>query len=88
MSVYIDQPRQTMCEFRASMPNHCRMWADSAVELHEMASRLNLGPRYFKGAARLPHYLVTPEVREIAVQQCGAIPTDRNHFTSRKKERK
>ncbi|GAF52676.1 hypothetical protein JCM18900_11201 [Psychrobacter sp. JCM 18900] len=52
------------------------MLADSLQELHEFAAFIELDERLFHRDASYPHYDVTVQMRETAIEY-GAIPADR-----------
>lgn len=49
--------------------------ADSVVELHVFCARLGIAPCWFHRGARHPHYDITREQRESAIN-AGARPVD------------
>lgn len=71
MAIYVD----FMCiEFKGY--RWCHMLADSLQELHEFAELIELDKRLFHRNASYPHYDVTLQMREIAIEH-GAIAADR-----------
>lgn len=76
MSVYVDNER---IAWRGKL--WCHLVADSLEELHGFASRLGLKRGWFQDRTRYPHYDVTIQVRERALQ-LGALDGDRASVVS------
>lgn len=71
MAIYVD----FVCiEFRGH--KWCHMLADSLQELHEFAALIDVDRRLFHRNASYPHYDVTVQMRETAIEY-GALPADR-----------
>lgn len=71
MTVYVDNAK---VKWRGKQ--WCHLVADTIEELHEFAYQLGLQRHWFQHAASYPHYDVTVEVREKALN-IGAIEGDR-----------
>ena len=71
MAIYVDFMQ---IEFKGY--KWCHMLADSLQELHEFAAFIELDERLFHRNASYPHYDVTVQMRETAIEY-GAIPADR-----------
>lgn len=71
MTVYVDNAK---VKWRGKQ--WCHLVADTIEELHEFAYQLGLQRHWFQHAASYPHYDVTMEVREKALN-VGAIEGDR-----------
>lgn len=71
MAIYVD----FVCiEFRGH--KWCHMLADTLQELHEFAVLIDVDKRLFHRNASYPHYDVTVQMRETAIEY-GALPADR-----------
>lgn len=71
MAIYVD----FVCiEFRGH--RWCHMLADTLQELHEFAELIDVDKRLFHRNASYPHYDVTVQMRETAIEH-GALPADR-----------
>lgn len=71
MAIYVD----FVCiEFRGH--KWCHMLADTLQELHEFAALIDVDKRLFHRNASYPHYDVTVQMRETAIEY-GALPADR-----------
>ncbi len=71
MVIYVD----FVCiEFRGH--KWCHMLADTLQELHEFAALIDVDKRLFHRNASYPHYDVTVQMRETAIEY-GALPADR-----------
>lgn len=71
MAIYVD----FVCiEFRGH--KWCHMLADTLQELHEFAALIDVDKRLFHRNASYPHYDVTVQMRETAIEY-GAQPADR-----------
>jgi len=71
MAIYVD----FVCiEFRGH--KWCHMLADTLQELHEFAALIDVDKRLFHRNASYPHYDVTVQMRETAIEY-GALPSDR-----------
>ena len=70
MSVYVDE---------AIMSGHCKMWADTADEMHAAADRASIHPKWFSGGPteHFPHYVANPSKRALLIKH-GAIPVGRD----------
>lgn len=71
MAVYVDNVK---VKWRGRL--WCHLVADSVEELHAFARQLGLQRNWFQNAASYPHYDVTVEVRQKALN-VGAIEGDR-----------
>ena len=71
MAIYVDF---VQIEFKGY--KWCHMLADTLQELHDFAALIEVDKRLFHRNASYPHYDVTVQMREIAIEQ-GAIPADR-----------
>ena len=71
MAIYIDFMQ---IEFKGY--KWCHLLADTLQELHEFAAFIELDGRLFHRNASYPHYDVTVQMRETAIEY-GAIPADR-----------
>lgn len=71
MAIYVDFVR---IEFKGHQ--WCHMLADTLQELHEFAALIDVDKRLFHRNASYPHYDVTVQMRETAIEY-GAIPADR-----------
>jgi len=74
MSIYVDNAR---VKWRGR--HWCHLVADSIDELHEFALQLGLKRKWFQSAASYPHYDVTLEIRQIALNM-GAIEGSRSEI--------
>jgi hypothetical protein len=63
LAVYVDNVR---VEWRGR--RWCHLVADTLPELHDFAKKLGLQKTWFQRNASYPHYDVTVEVRELALQ--------------------
>lgn len=71
MAIYVD----FVCiEFRYH--KWCHMLTDTLQELHEFAALIDVDKRLFHRNASYPHYDVTVQMRETAIEY-GALPADR-----------
>lgn len=77
MAVYVDNVR---IKWRGRL--WCHLVADSLDELHDFARGLGLKRGWFQSEASLPHYDVTVEIREVAINR-GAQHADRPTLISR-----
>lgn len=71
MAIYVDF---VQIEFKGH--RWCHMLADTLQELHEFAALIDVDKRLFHRNASYPHYDVTVEMRETAIEH-GALPADR-----------
>ncbi|MGP9688178.1 DUF4031 domain-containing protein [Psychrobacter sp. AOP22-C1-C5] len=71
MAIYVDFVR---IEFKGH--RWCHMLADTLQELHEFAALIDVDKRLFHRNASYPHYDVTVQMRETAIEY-GALPADR-----------
>lgn len=71
MAVYVDFMQIAFKGYK-----WCHMLADSLQELHEFAELIEVDRRLFHKNASYPHYDVTVQMREIALEH-GAIAADR-----------
>lgn len=76
LAVYVDNVRVA---WRGRM--WCHLVADSLQELHEFAKQLGLRRSWFQHSASYPHYDVTVEVRELALEM-GACHGNRIQIIS------
>lgn len=67
MAVYVDNVR---IAWRGQL--WCHLVADSIEELHQFAHMLGLRRKWFQQSASYPHYDVTVQVRELAIE-LGAL---------------
>ena len=82
MAIYVD----FVCiEFRGYQ--WCHMLADSLQELHEFAAFIEVDQRLFHRTASYPHYDVTLQMREIALEN-GAIAATRKQIIDSAKKLK
>lgn len=63
----------------------CHMYADTLLELHDMALYIGLRRTWFQNKPTLAHYDLTPWMRIKAVQN-GAIEHDRHQAVAKWKE--
>ncbi|MFA7254101.1 MAG: DUF4031 domain-containing protein [Patescibacteria group bacterium] len=78
MSVYVDQLKKTPPTPNWRHTRACHLYADTLVELHEMAGLIGLSRSWFQSRADFPHYDITAYRRQQAIAR-GAIETDREH---------
>lgn len=71
MAIYVDFMQ---IEFKGY--KWCHLLADTLQELHDFAALIELDARLFHRNASYPHYDVTVQMRETAIEY-GAIPADR-----------
>ena len=71
MAIYVDFMQ---IEFKGY--KWCHMLADTLQELHDFAALIEVDSRLFHRHASYPHYDVTVQLREIAIEY-GAIPAGR-----------
>lgn len=71
MAIYVDFVR---IEFKSH--RWCHMLVDTLQELHEFAALIDVDKRLFHRNASYPHYDVTVQMRETAIEY-GALPADR-----------
>ena len=71
MAIYVDFMQ---IEFKGY--KWCHLLADTLQELHDFAALIEVDARLFHRHASYPHYDVTVQMREIAIEY-GAIPADR-----------
>ena len=71
MAIYVDFMQ---IEFKGY--KWCHMLADTLQELHDFAALIEVDKRLFHRNASYPHYDVTVQMREIAIEY-GAIPAGR-----------
>lgn len=76
MSVYVDE---AVWEWKGRL--WCHLVADSLTELHAFARKLGLRPGWFQHASRYPHYDLTREMRNRAID-LGAIAADRHKLVA------
>ncbi len=82
MAIYVD----FVCiEFRGY--KWCHMLADSLQELHDFAAFIEVDQRLFHRTASYPHYDVTLQMREIALEN-GAIAATRKQIIDSAKKLK
>ncbi len=82
MAIYVD----FVCiEFRGYQ--WCHMLADSLQELHDFAAFIEVDQRLFHRTASYPHYDVTLQMREIALEN-GAIAATRKQIIDSAKKLK
>jgi len=74
MAVYVDNVR---IAWKGRL--WCHLVADSADELHRFAQRLGLRRAWFQRSASYPHYDVTAELRERAIE-LGALSGSRRQI--------
>ena len=85
MSVYVDPPVEYAREplgyvGRArARARWCHMIADSVGELHAMAERLGLRPRWFQSDRYGGHYDLVPTKRDLAIR-LGAVAVTRRQL--------
>lgn len=53
----------------------CHLWSEDLEELHRIAKRIGLNPRWFQNRPNFPHYDLVPTKRELAIK-AGAVPKD------------
>lgn len=82
MAVYVDF---VSIEFKGY--KWCHMLADSLQELHEFAALIEVDKRLFHRDASYPHYDITLQMRERALQN-GAIAADRKTIITAAKKLK
>ncbi len=69
MTVYVDEFRQWgPTRIRCFAAGSCHMTADTLDELHAMARRIGLRPRWFQPHPIHPHYDLTASRREHALR--------------------
>lgn len=71
MAVYVD-----FVQIKFKGYKWCHMLADSLQELHDFAAFIEVDPRLFHRTASYPHYDITVQMRETALEK-GALPADR-----------
>ena len=71
MSIYVDFMQIEFKGYR-----WCHMLADTLQELHDFAALIDVDKRLFHRNASYPHYDVTVQMRETALEY-GAIPACR-----------
>ena len=71
MAIYVDF---VQIEFKGY--KWCHMLADTLQELHDFATLIEVDKRLFHRNASYPHYDVTVQMRETAIEH-GAIAADR-----------
>lgn len=79
MAIYVDDAR---IHWRGG--EWCHMLADSLEELHAFAGILGVHRRWFHRTASYPHYDITVDVRERAIDQ-GALLSDKSTIILRAK---
>lgn len=78
MTIYVDPLRETGKVWtRSGSHQACHMASDlhnqrGVAELHEMAQRIGMNPKWFQDRPMLPHYDLTPSRRELAISR-GAV---------------
>ncbi len=82
MAVYVDF---VSIEFKGY--KWCHMLADSLQEMHEFAALIEVDKRLFHRDASYPHYDITLQMRERALQH-GAIAADRKTIITAAKKLK
>lgn len=87
MAVYVDQLFRTQKTRQWPFLFACHMWADSSVELYEMAGRLGLSRRWVQHEddEASMHFDLTPSRRQKAVLY-GAVETDARALARRRIE--
>lgn len=71
MAIYVDFMQIEFKDYK-----WCHMLADTLQELHDFAALIEVDKRLFHRNASYPHYDVTVQMREIAIEY-GAIPAGR-----------
>ena len=71
MAIYVD-----FVQIKFKGYKWCHMLADNLQELHDFAALIEVDARLFHRDASYPHYDVTVQMRETALEY-GAIPADR-----------
>lgn len=82
MAIYVDFVK---IEYRGHQ--WCHMLADTLQELHEFAELIGVDKRLFHRDASYPHYDITVEMRETALEN-GAIKADRKKIIESAKKLK
>lgn len=82
MAVYVDFVK---IEFRGY--KWCHMLADSLQELHEFADLIEVDKRLFHRDASYPHYDITVQMREAALEH-GAVKATRKQIIDAAKKLK
>lgn len=73
MTVYVDEVFLWPTEIRCFRNGAAHLTADTLEELHDAARRLGLRRSWFQNHSRVPHYDVTPRVRERALREGIAV---------------
>lgn len=82
MAIYVDF---VSIEFKGY--KWCHMLADSLQELHEFADLIEVDKRLFHKKASYPHYDITTQMREAALEN-GAIKASRKQIIDAAKKLK
>lgn len=72
MSVYIDELFSTAKTIQWPYPEACHLFSQNRHELHDMAFKLGLHPRWFDNQSHFPHYDLTRGKRFHALR-LGAV---------------
>lgn len=67
MAVYVDEIIHWPTHIKVFLHGSCHMTADTLKELHDMANKLGLSPKWFQNKS-VPHYDLTPRRREEALR--------------------
>ena len=85
MAVYVDRLRHVAQTRNYPFTTACHMYADTQVELYDMAEAIGLRERWFQDHRRLPHFDVTGTKRAMAVDE-GAIQHTNTQMLEKSKE--
>jgi len=85
VSVYVDSLRHIRPSRRWPSKTHCHMWADSQLELFDMAEKLGLSDRWFQAHRRLPHFDLVASKRERALEM-GALSQGNAEIVAKMKD--
>lgn len=72
MSVYVDLLKPCAPNSNWRYAASCHLFADSIEELMEFSGKIGLKPEWFQNHKLMPHFDLTPSMRQKAVQS-GAI---------------
>ena len=79
MAVYVDNMRSVVINPRWPYPEACHLFGNNRHELHDLAFKLGLQPRWFQNKTHFPHYDLTKGKRNQALMN-GAQPVSDKQF--------